>query len=96
MGNRNLLHVSKVEDFKAYLDEIGVEHRPGRGEYELLQVHVDGAWPKLYSRLKMPEHVTVQNALIPLVTAFIHRSKLPEPINEVDPEVFLDSDGPPW
>lgn len=96
MGNRNLLHVSKVEDFKAYLDEIGVDHRPGRGEFELLQVHVDGAWPKLYSRLKETEHVTVQNALIPLVRAFIHRRKLPEPVNDVNPEVFLDPGGPPW
>lgn len=110
-AHRHLLHKNKVEDFKRYLDEIGVTHRPGRGDYEILQVYRnDGQWFKLYSRHNMPEHVTVQGPLCPLVRSYLHARHLEdEPdvstvaaINgelTLEPRPKLQADGepgPPW
>ena len=76
--NRHLLHKNKVEDFKSWLDAQGISHRPGRGDYEILQVlRADGQWFKLYSRLRMPEHVTVQEPLVALVRRYVDDRKFP-------------------
>ena len=77
--NRHLLHKNKVEDFKAWLDTQSISHRPGRGDYEILQVlRADGQWFKLYARLKMPEHVTVQEPLVALVRRYVEGKDMPE------------------
>lgn len=76
MALRNLLHKNKVIAFLAWLTEIGIEHRPGAGAYELAQInHPPGQWSKLYRRDVMAEHVTVQEALLPVVHQFIRQSK---------------------
>lgn len=36
MANRNTLHISKLEDFKKYLDKNGIAYRPGKGPYQVL------------------------------------------------------------
>lgn len=74
---RCLLHKSKVEAFKAWLVAQDIEHRDGADYYELLQVRVPGsrAMAKLYQRHHMPEHVTVQEALLPLVRRFIKETR---------------------
>lgn len=40
--SRCLLHKSKLEDFKAFLDSEGIQHRPGKGDWQALQVCKDG------------------------------------------------------
>ena len=78
-ADRQLLHKNKVEDFKAWLDACGIRHRPGKGDYEVLQVfRADGCWFKLYRRNHMPEHVTVQGPLVNLVREYIASKKLPQ------------------
>lgn len=72
MAQRALLHKDKVDDFTGWCEENGVATRPGKGDWELLQVNFPaGQWNKIYARANMPEHTTVQEALAPLVRAFI-------------------------
>lgn len=71
---RDLLHKSKLEDFKKYLDELEVPHRPGKGDWQVLQVCVDlYGWRVIHFRADMPEHLTVDERLVPLVKKFIDR-----------------------
>lgn len=68
---RNQLHVTKLEDFKAWLDTKGIPHRPGRGTWQVLQVCKDGRhWNCVYSRLDMKEHFTTDRHLDSLVREF--------------------------
>lgn len=98
--NRHLLHKSKVEDFKAWLDTQGISHRPGRGEYEILQVlRADGQWFKLYRRNHMPEHVTVQEPLVALVRRYVEGKNLSVPQSMEVSTVTATTPGPdeaPW
>lgn len=72
MAARNLLHINRLEDFKAWLDSQGIEHRPGRGHYEVLQVQVvKPFWCVIYRRDHMPEHLTVPENLRRTITRFI-------------------------
>ena len=75
MARRNLLHVDKLEDFKDWLNREMIEHRPGKGTWEVLQVKTDdGIWPKIYDRgtgERKLTHYTVQDKLVPLVQQFI-------------------------
>ena len=73
--DRALLHKDKLESFKSWLDFKGREHRPGRGEWQLLQIKNGSGWQVLFSRANMPEHVTVPEPLIPLVRAFIREGR---------------------
>lgn len=75
--SRNLLHKTKLDPFKAWLTENGIEHRPARGDYDVLQVRSDsGQWQCLFDRHNAPEHYTVAGPLESLVRRFIRESKL--------------------
>lgn len=70
--SRNLLHVSKLDSFKAWMDASGIEWRPARGDYQVLQIEMlRGGWACVYWRAKMPEHFTVDVRIEPLVRRFI-------------------------
>lgn len=71
MANRNMLHMPKLEALKEWLACKGIEHRDGKGEWEVLQVLQDGEWRKVYKRLNMKEHYTVQSKLVPLISEFV-------------------------
>ena len=74
--SRNLLHVSKLDAFKAWLTSNSIEHRPGRGGYEVLQVKTKkGAWQCVFRRHEMPEHYTVAYPLEPIVHRFIRDAR---------------------
>ena len=69
---RDLLHKDKLEEFKKFLDELEVPHRPGKGDYQVLQVCVEFyGYRVIHKRLDMKEHLTVDERLIPLVKKFI-------------------------
>lgn len=70
--SRNTLHKSKLDDFKAWLDAQGIEHRPGKGDWQVLQVRSrDGKnWNAVYERADMPEHLTTVRYLDSLVARF--------------------------
>lgn len=68
---KNLLHITKLADFKTWLDAKGIAHRPGRGDWQVLQVCKDGThWNCVYERIEMPEHYSTDRHLDSLVRAF--------------------------
>lgn len=77
--SRNLLHKTKLEAFKSWLDEQGIEHRPGRGVFQVLQVRMSSKrlneWQCIFDRLEAPEHYTVAHPLESIVMRFIRSSK---------------------
>ena len=74
--NRCTLHKNKLESFKSWLDNEGFAHRPGNGDWQVLQVlTVDSGWQVVFERMSMPEHFTVNEKLMPTVNRFIAASK---------------------
>jgi hypothetical protein len=70
--SRNLLHKTKLEAFKEWLEENGIEHRPARGDYQVLQVKTkNGQWQCVFDRLDAKEHYTVAWPIEHLVRRFI-------------------------
>lgn len=73
---RCLLHKSKLAGFKSWLTLKQIPCRPGKGAWQILQVQTKHhGWQAVFERIQMPEHVTVNEKLIPLVRAFIRESK---------------------
>lgn len=71
MANRTTLHVSRLEAFKRWLEQQGIAYRPGKGDFQMLQVLTEEhGWQCVFRRLDMPEHYTVQDKLMPLVRRF--------------------------
>ena len=81
---RAILHKDKLEDFKKYLDCRGIAYRPGKGDYQVLQVDVPSrGWQAVYSRNDMPEHFTVNFAMLDLVRDFIaSKDKVPAALSK--------------
>lgn len=74
-----MLHKTKIEGFKLWLDSKGIPHRAGKGDYQVLQVCKDGKhWNCVYTRHHMPEHFTTDKHLDSLVHQFC---KMPKPSN---------------
>lgn len=78
--SRNTLHLSHLEAFKQFLIDEFIAFRPGRGDFQVLQIKMpDNQWACLYSRLDMPEHYTVDKRLDGLVGKFIAHRKGAKP-----------------
>jgi len=74
--SRNLLHKTKLNEFKAWLDANNIENRPGRGDWQELQIKTaNGQWHAVFRRIDMPEHYTVAWPLESMVHRFIRDSK---------------------
>lgn len=74
--SRNLLHKSKLAEFKVWLYDQGIEQRPPRGDYDVLQVQVKAKeWFCIFDRNDAQEHYTVDKRLEPTVRKFIKESK---------------------
>lgn len=78
MAARNILHKNKLQDFIQWLDKNNIEHRPGKGTWEVLQVRskCKTKWNAIYARgdtnpEMMADHLSVTKHLIPLVTRFL-------------------------
>ncbi len=75
MPSRNLLHKNDIPMFLAWLDSKNIAHRPGRGIWEICQVQRTGGWFPLFSRARMPEHVTVPDRLVQLAYAYLRHKR---------------------
>lgn len=74
--SKSLLHITKLEEFKAWLDSEGLPHRPGKGEWQVLQVCKNGKhWSAVFTRADMPEHFTTDWHLDKLVAKFCRQRK---------------------
>ena len=75
--SRCLLHKSRLDAFKAWLEQQGIEHRPGRGDFQVLQVCLKrptlprDQWSAVYDRHSATEHYTVTTPLENTVKRFI-------------------------
>ena len=73
---RNLLHKNKLDAFKQWLDKKHIQHRPGRGEFQVLQVALpNGEWGVVYDRIVAPEHYTVTAQMESIVRRFLQARK---------------------
>lgn len=75
MASRCLLHKTRLNEFREWCGLNGIECRDGRGDYQVLQVHIGHKWHAIYDRVYMPEHLTVPVPLLSMVRRFIHTSK---------------------
>ena len=74
--SRNLLHKTQLQPFMVWLDKKRIHHRPGRGEFQVLQVEIQvGQWGIVYDRLSAPEHYTVTRPMEVLVRRFVQARK---------------------
>lgn len=72
MSHRNLLHKSKLDEFQLWCRANNIATRPGKGDYQVLQVLTPrSGWQVVFRKNDMPEHLTVNAALEPLVREFI-------------------------
>ena len=75
MAERGELHHTHLPTFRAWLDQQGIEHRPGRGAFEVMQVKYPKHYRAIYRRAHAPEHVSVPKGLHPLVRRFLKKRR---------------------
>lgn len=68
---RCLLHRTKIDEFKAWLDRQGISTRPGKGQWQLFQVLTpEDGWQVVFDQINS-EHVSVNEKLVPIVQGFL-------------------------
>jgi hypothetical protein len=84
MADRCTLAIHKLDDFKAWLDRNGVEHRPTNAAYQVLQIRLPGdpRWHALFKRLDATVHLSVPEPLRHLVRRFV-RGQVPKDPHQV-------------
>jgi hypothetical protein len=76
MASRNLMHKNKLEDFKKWCDRMNIPYRPGKGQYQVLQILTEFfGWKIIYKRNDMPEHYSLDEKLVPIIKKFIDSQK---------------------
>jgi hypothetical protein len=75
-NKRCTLHKNKLDEFKAWLDNSNIAHRPGLGEWQVLQVLTpEYGWQCVFKRVRMPEHFSVNEKLMSTVQKFIDETR---------------------
>lgn len=71
MANRNILHKSKLDDFRTWLinDEWSI-NQP-KGEYEVLRAVKNNKTIIIYTKLNVQEHYTVPENSYPIVKTYL-------------------------
>lgn len=75
VANRFTLHFKHLDEFKAWLDERGVEHRPGVPPYQVLRVRARSGWAAVYVRDSATQHFSVPENLTGMVGDFFRSRK---------------------
>lgn len=75
MPARNLLHKRDVADFRKWLEANGHPTRDTTADWQLFQVRWGSGWMPIFERLRMPEHVTVPDALYGVVRKFLNSKR---------------------
>lgn len=75
MANRNTLHVSKLNDFRDWLEADGWEIFPCKGYYEMLRAIKGYRVLIVYKRLGDIQHYTVGDKYVGVVKAFLKDKK---------------------
>lgn len=76
MNKRCLLHKSKLDALKDWLDSKSIAYRPGKGDWQVLQILTpDHGWQVVFDRLDSPEHYSLNEKLTKLVREFIEETR---------------------
>lgn len=77
MAARNLLHKTKLEEFKEFLVSQGHEWRETQADYQVIQIRLKNktAWHAVYEKLNAKEHYSVTSPLVGLVESYIEGMK---------------------
>jgi len=75
MAIRNVLHRSKLEDFKAWLSKNGFVPLEPKGTFEVLRWKVIGQPMGIIFDGKSPEHLSCNNAARPMVFKFVTEAR---------------------
>lgn len=75
MADRSTLTIHKLDEFKEWLDLVGVEHRPTTADWQVLQVRLpnDPRWHAIYQKASAKKHLSVTGPLVRLVREFVER-----------------------
>lgn len=71
---RALLHKTKLEDFKSFLTGNCIKFQDGKGDYQVLQVDVNGRFIPIYNR-GSGDHLTTQHEIMPLIKKYLRVTK---------------------
>lgn len=76
MATRNLLHKSKLENFKNWLIEKGWKIETTKGQYEVLRANkANNKTLIIFTRNELKEHYTVPDSHIKLIYSFLNQKK---------------------
>lgn len=75
MTRRNLLHVSKLNQFKEYVVSIGYELQETKGIYEVLRATSKTDCIIIYKKQESKEHLSVMQKDVLLVLKFLNKSR---------------------
>lgn len=71
---RGTLAKTRLGEFRAWLTANGYETRPGKGDYEVLQVKVGGKWERIWDK-RTTKHLSVMENFMPIVLRFIRETR---------------------
>lgn len=76
MADRHMLAIHKLDEFKQWLDLVGIEHRPTTADWQVMQVRLPGdpRWHAIYQKANARERLSVPGPLAGLVRAFVSES----------------------
>ena len=73
---RFTLHLTHLEPFNEWLTQRGIAFRPGKGDWQVMQVETPKhGWQVIFRRADMLEHYSINAKLLPLVQSFIDSRK---------------------
>ena len=75
MAQRDLLHKSKLDDFRSWLFDKGWSIEDTKGDYEVLRAVKDKRTLILYRRAEVKEHYSVQDKDVAIVREYIKDRK---------------------
>lgn len=66
-----------LEAFKQWLDANDIAHRPGKGEWQIMQVYVEGhGFQVLFTNKRPQAHYTSNDKLCSTIARFYHASAI--------------------
>ena len=73
--DRSVFHRSHLEPFKTWLDKERIQHRPGKGVWQILQVnHPRWKWLVIHENAR-PEHLTIDSRMGSMISRFLRDYK---------------------
>ena len=80
MANRHTLHISKLEDFKKWLEKDGWEIEEPKGIYEVLRARKQGRQNPLivYTKADAKEHLSIMDRDSGVIGAFLRDCRKPK------------------